>query len=232
MKKAKLNIETISVDELLKSKAEYNPREINAEQKNGLRKSLESFGYVSNLIYNKTTGNLVSGHQRLDILKEDGMEEVDVNVVELSLEDEKKLNILMNSQAIVGDFTKSLNDMLEEIMDIDPEMFDTTNMGTMFISEKEAMKGIEDEEDNGIVKGMDLLPYESYDCVLIVCKRRDDFMYLSSKLKLGEKRIISSPSVKNKKLGYTRCVDGKEIIELLGQDTSKNEEEDNEEYKL
>jgi len=232
MKKATLNIEAMSVEELLKTKAEYNPREINAEQKNGLRKSMESFGYVSNLIFNKKTGNLVSGHQRLDILKEDGIEEVDVNVVELSLEDEKKLNILMNSQAIVGDFTKSLNDMLEEIMDIDPEMFDTTNMGTLFISEKEALQSTEEEEDKEIVKGMDLLPYESYDCVLIVCKRRDDFMYLSSKLKLGEKRIISSPSVKNKKLGYTRCVDGKDIIELLGEDTTAKEEQNDEEYKL
>ena len=60
--------------------AEYNPRKNlkpgDAEYEK-LKRSIQEFGYVEPVIWNKRTGNVVGGHQRLKVLKDLGHEEVD-----------------------------------------------------------------------------------------------------------------------------------------------------------
>ena len=79
--------------------AEYNPRK---DLKPGdpeyekLKRSLTEFGYVEPVIFNKRTGTVVGGHQRLKVLKDLGYTEVDCTIVDLSLKDEKALNIALN----------------------------------------------------------------------------------------------------------------------------------------
>ena len=59
-------IQTLPVDKLVP--ADYNPRK---DLKPGdteyekLKRSLSEFGYVEPVIWNKTTGHVVGGHQRL-----------------------------------------------------------------------------------------------------------------------------------------------------------------------
>ena len=85
--------------------AEYNPRkrlEPGDKEYEALKNSLERFGVAEPLVVNETTGKLVSGHQRLNVLLEMGVEEVEVVLVELDEEQEKLLNIAMNK--IEGDW--------------------------------------------------------------------------------------------------------------------------------
>ena len=58
--------------------------------------SIEQFGYVEPVIWNATTGCVVGGHQRLKVLQDMGMTEVDCVVVELDVEHEKALNVALN----------------------------------------------------------------------------------------------------------------------------------------
>ncbi len=51
--------------------ADYNPRTISTEQLQRLKKSLDEFGDLSGIIFNRQTGNLVGGHQRLKLLPPD-----------------------------------------------------------------------------------------------------------------------------------------------------------------
>ena len=66
--------------------AEYNPRK---DLKPGdpeyekLKRSIEQFGYVDLLIWNKTTEHIVGGHQRAKVLMDLGYDEVDCVVVEM-----------------------------------------------------------------------------------------------------------------------------------------------------
>lgn len=46
-----------------------NPRKISKEQKDRLHKSIVEFGDLSGIIFNRTTKQLVGGHQRVDVLK-------------------------------------------------------------------------------------------------------------------------------------------------------------------
>lgn len=97
--------------------ADYNPR---VELKPGdpewdaLNASIETFGYILPIIWNETTGNVVGGHQRRNILLERGVVEDDVVVLHLELEDEKVLNTLLNKSKGIWDVGK-LVDLIEEI---------------------------------------------------------------------------------------------------------------------
>ena len=69
------NSELKTIDDL--KPAPYNPRKISEEAVSGLAYSLEEFGDISGITWNKRTGHLVSGHQRVNQLKRNGAELVD-----------------------------------------------------------------------------------------------------------------------------------------------------------
>ena len=50
--------------------AAWNPRSITSEELNTLKASLEAFGDLGGVIYNRRTGNLVGGHQRIKVFRE------------------------------------------------------------------------------------------------------------------------------------------------------------------
>jgi DNA modification methylase len=92
-----MQIEKLKVEQLIP--ADYNPRK---DLKPGdaeydkLKRSIEQFGYVEPLIWNKVTGRVVGGHQRLKVLIDMGITEVECVVVELPEDKEKALNIALN----------------------------------------------------------------------------------------------------------------------------------------
>ncbi len=118
-----MQIEKKKLSELIP--APYNPRKISKKELERLKRSLDEFGYVEPVIWNKHTGYVVGGHQRLKALKELGVEEVDCVVVDLLEDKEKALNIALNK--ISGDWD---SDKLYEILDeLDNNKFDITFTG-------------------------------------------------------------------------------------------------------
>jgi DNA modification methylase len=92
-----MNIRTINVAAI--NPAPYNPRKdlaIDDSAYKQIKASLDMFGCVEPLVWNESTGNLVSGHQRFKIHLAQGCTTLDVSVVSLSLEQEKALNLAMN----------------------------------------------------------------------------------------------------------------------------------------
>ena len=68
-----------------------------------IKQSIQEFDLVEPLVWNERSGNLVGGHQRLKVLKEEmGLTEVYVSVVNLDDKKEKSLNIALNK--ISGDW--------------------------------------------------------------------------------------------------------------------------------
>lgn len=99
--------------------ADYNPRIMSDKSKVGLTHSLDRFGLVQPIVWNKKTGNIVGGHQRYSILKEKGIEDTDVVVVDLPEEEEVALNIALNNPTIQGDWSDSLAEVLSQYTDDD-----------------------------------------------------------------------------------------------------------------
>jgi hypothetical protein len=110
-----LKIETIPIKVI--NPAKYNPRkdlQPGDPEYEKLKKSILTFEMVEPLVWNKRTGNLVGGHQRLKILKELGHTDVDVSVVDLSDSKEKALNLALNKIQGEWDLPK-LKDLLQEL---------------------------------------------------------------------------------------------------------------------
>ena len=114
-KEKKVEIRTLKVEQL--KAADYNPRKDlqpeDAEYQK-LRRSIEEFGYVEPIIWNERTGNVVGGHQRLKVLLEKGVEDIECVVVNLGEKDEKILNVLLNKVKGRWDIGK-LADLLQEL---------------------------------------------------------------------------------------------------------------------
>ena len=119
-------IEKRAVEEL--KAAEYNPRKDlkpgDAEYEK-LKRSIVEFGYVEPIIWNKRTGNVVGGHQRLKVMKDLGHTEVDCVIVDLDDNKEKALNIALNK--ISGEWDNTL--LANLLQDLDKSGYDVTLTG-------------------------------------------------------------------------------------------------------
>lgn len=121
-----MQIEKIPVEKL--KAAEYNPRRAlkpgDAEYEK-LKRSITEFGYVEPVIWNKQTGNVVGGHQRLTVMRDLGITEIDCVVVDLGPMREKALNVALNK--IQGEWDK---DKLAALLtEFDGSEFDVTLTG-------------------------------------------------------------------------------------------------------
>lgn len=93
-----------------------------------LERSLTEFELVQPIVWNQRTGHVVSGHQRLAVLKHHGHMEIDCVVVDLSLEKEKALNVTLNNSSVGSDWdADKLVDLVAELQDL-PD-FDATLTG-------------------------------------------------------------------------------------------------------
>jgi ParB-like chromosome segregation protein Spo0J len=110
-----MEIKTIPVEQI--NPAPYNPRkdlQPGDPEYEKLKRSIEEFGFVEPLVWNRRTGNLVGGHQRFKILLAQGAKEVECSVVDLDEIREKALNIALNK--IEGDWDMpKLRDLLQEL---------------------------------------------------------------------------------------------------------------------
>ena len=99
--------------------APYNPRTITPEAAEALQTSLAEFGDVSGLVWNRRTGHLVAGHQRMDALRQKhgkklalrggavvtpNGERFPVRVVSWPEDKEKAANLAANSPFLAGSF--------------------------------------------------------------------------------------------------------------------------------
>ena len=108
--------------------AAYNPRndlKPGDKEYEKLKRSISEYGFLEPIIWNRQTGNVVGGHQRLKVLLDLGHTEIDCVVVDLDLQREKALNIALNK--IQGDWDET---KLAAIMaDLDAEAFDVSLTG-------------------------------------------------------------------------------------------------------
>ena len=141
-------IQTLPVGKLIP--ADYNPRK---DLKPGdpeyekLKRSITEFGYVEPVIWNKTTGHVVGGHQRLKVLIDTGITEVECVVVEMDTEKEKALNIALNK--INGEWDKDklallITDLQGADFDVSLTGFDAPELDALFKDAQRA--GVQDDD--------------------------------------------------------------------------------------
>lgn len=113
-----MNIKIMQLADL--NPAKYNPRKAlkpGDREFEKLKNSIEDFGYVELIVVNTRTGNtVISGHQRLSVLKYLGKTEAECVLVDMDEVSEKALNIAMNK--VTGEWDEvKLADLLKDIQD-------------------------------------------------------------------------------------------------------------------
>jgi DNA modification methylase len=140
-------IKTMKLSDL--NLATYNPRkdlQPGDQAYEDIKRSIREFGYVDPIIWNEQTGNVVGGNQRLKVLRDLGIEETDVSVIDLPPEKEKLLNIALNkigSDQALWDKLK----LKELIIELEALPVDVTLSGFNEV-EIEALLDPEIKEDN------------------------------------------------------------------------------------
>lgn len=103
--------------------APYNPRKISDKARKQLKANLKRVGLLGGVVWNKRTGNLVSGHQKVGIMDEvnkynpqtlENEYELRVEAVDLDEKSEKEQNLFMNNRSAQGEFD---DDMLREMFE-------------------------------------------------------------------------------------------------------------------
>lgn len=187
---------------------DYNPRKINAKQKNDIRKSLTEFGFVQPLVINTYEGReniIIGGNQRKRIAELIGLETAPCIEVSLDFEKEKELNLRLNKNQAEFDVTL-LNEYFEKDF--------LYNVG-FSIKEVGAIESEFDKKFKGIDTLNSVYPIvpkfdEKYDYVMIFCKSEMDFTWLRNTLNVERKK-----DYKNNNLGECRVIDVKEFQKLV-----------------
>jgi len=107
--------------------APYNPRTIDRHAQGKLRDNLKRVGLVAPLVWNETTGNLVSGHQRLRAMDEiEGSDDYYLDVARVALDPvtEREQNVFMNNESAQGTWDLDLLETLVKSPELkfDPAM--------------------------------------------------------------------------------------------------------------
>lgn len=99
--------------------ADYNPRIIDESNQKKLIKAIRENGLIEPLVWNKRTGVLVGGHQRLtaaDKIYRKKDYEVPVAIIDVDEKTEKKLNVQLNNPSMQGDW--DLNELADLAKDV------------------------------------------------------------------------------------------------------------------
>lgn len=143
--------------------ASYNPRKITQDARKKLKANLKRVGVLGGIVWNETTGNLVSGHQKVSIIDEVNKYNaatntndypIRVEVVQMDLKTEKEQNLFMNNHNVQGEFdTDMVRDMLDGI-DLELAGLNEFDLGVLGVggdfhigskSEDWSLQDIEDE---------------------------------------------------------------------------------------
>lgn len=161
-----------------------NPRKINKKKRDELKRSLEVFGDFGCFIIDENN-SVIGGNQRLSIIKElyPEKELLCKRLVGYSNAEKRAINIKANTHS--GDWDMDLLAKWTADLNMDFDIKDDEKL--------------EDKD----VKGMDLIPFEKYNYMLVVCRSELDYNALlakfgmdgTEKAKLTEKKYLKARAV-------------------------------------
>lgn len=108
-----------------------NARQMDEAHMVALKASIERFGYVEPIVYNKRTGHIVGGHQRYSVLLAEGVKEATMVVVDMEPDEEMAANITLNNPEIEGEWDDTAADLIGQVQGAAPELFGALRMGEL-----------------------------------------------------------------------------------------------------
>jgi hypothetical protein len=199
--------------------APYNPRTISEKAKKKLRDNLKRVGLIEPIIWNKTTGNIVGGHQRiasLDALERSDDYLLDVAQVEMDEKTEKEQNVFLNNGEAQGDWDLERLESLyrKDKIDYENTGFDMGHIYQLFGSNPLEESSVEELEKAAekLREAYDMMEKTSHKAV---GNEEDDVDFFSVIIfKNFEERIKFHAALD---LTVSKYIDGKFLTAMLGQ---------------
>ena len=182
--------------------AEYNPRELTEKQYKDLKDSLLRFGIVDPVLVNVNEDRkniIIGGHQRTRVWQDLGNEEIDCVELDLTLDQERELNVRLNKNTGQFDMDALANYFdQDELIDWGFEAYEvgfSTDELDYSILDDEELDDAVDDMQSGVKKAIqiefDLQDYEEATRLVKVC--RDNELYIGAviieALKKAEKEL-------------------------------------------
>lgn len=92
-----------------------NPRRMDQAAHDALSRSVERFGLVEPIVWNRRTRRVVGGHQRLAVLRAKKVKTAPVAIVSLSPAEEQKLNLALNNPELQGEWSRDVRALIDEL---------------------------------------------------------------------------------------------------------------------
>lgn len=150
-----------------------NPRKITSKKKKELQTSLTQFGDFGVIVIDEKN-NIISGHQRVEALYCTQGNDAKVlckRLVGYTDAEKRAINIKANTHA--GDW------------DIDKLAEWTSDMQVPLDFRRKTL----DPNEDVSIKEMELIPYEKYDYVMIMCRNEIDYEELTTNLGINGKKV-------------------------------------------
>ena len=169
-----------------------NPRKITSKKKKELQSSLTQFGDFGVIVVDESN-NIISGHQRVDALYATQGNKAKVlckRLIGYTEAEKRAINIKANTHA--GDW------------DVDKLAEWTADMQVPLDFRRKTL----DPSEDVAIKEMELIPYEKYDYVMIMCRSGIDYENLTRDLGINGKKvkICTSKSVGRARKIHARAI--------------------------
>jgi DNA modification methylase len=196
--------------------SEYNPRKMTIQEKEDIENSIDGFGRVVPLVVNigSRENILIGGHQRWKIYKEKGIEGIDVVVPnrELSLNEEKELNLRLNKNTGSWDLEKLVEMDLDLLLNV----------------------GFSDEELQGIFDDVDSIE-DDFDLEKALKETKEAKVKTGEIWQLGQHRLFVGSSIDETQVKQLMQTDLADIVYCdppynIGLDYSKGIGKNGEKY--
>jgi hypothetical protein len=165
---------TVTINRKQILNAPYNPRKINSANYILLLKNIKRVGLIETLVWNITTGNIVSGHQRLKIsdeLEQRDDYDLDVAQVEQDLKTEKEQNIFMNNPNGQGEWNRDL--LLQIAPEIDMKMAGFTDVDMSILGVEFNLESHQNEKVENIINEFDRINAQNKTTALESAKKNE-----------------------------------------------------------
>jgi hypothetical protein len=208
-----MQVEYVEIDSVIPN--ESNPRKITEKKLSDLMRSMKNFPIMQKLRPIIVDENMVAigGNQRLKAAKKLGWTHVHI-MKESELTEDQKKEFVVKDNVSFGYFD-------DEVMMQDYTFDQLVDFGVDMTDIGKGAKEKEIDENKEVIPQMELRFNEHYDYIVFLFDNDHDWLYISNKL--GLKKVDSSYSPKNKKIGLGRVIQGNKILELLKELEAKNE---------
>ncbi len=196
--------------------APHNPRRIDDDSRHGLSASMRQFGDIAGIVWNRRTGWLIAGHQRVAILSGKGAslelepeprivdpdtgEVWQVRVVDWDEQTADAAMLEANNQHIAGHWTDEMPDILARLTAEDPLMVDDLGLNRLLRDietepEEEAKTAKDETPTDQAIYPLAARLNEAYHYVVVYTENELDWTRLKSMLGITKARTNKSKTV-------------------------------------